>query len=72
MQEIIQKKDKIKGSINLDLTINSGQTSQAPWFKDDDFYKQLITVENTLCLVKISENEDELIIKYDSFDKINK
>ena len=39
MNEIIQKKDKFKGSINLDLTINSGQTSQAPWLKSDDGYK---------------------------------
>lgn len=72
MYEIIQKKDKIKGSINLNLTINSGQTSQAPWFKVDDAYKQLITVKDVSCLVKISENEDELIINYSSFDKVNK
>lgn len=72
MYEIIQKKDKIKGSINLNLTINSGQTSQAPWFKVDGAYKQLITVKDVFCLVKISENEDELIINYSSFDKVNK
>lgn len=72
MYEIIQKKDKIKGSINLNLTINSGQTSQAPWFKADGAYKQLITVKDVSCLVKISENEDELIINYSSFDKVNK
>lgn len=72
MQELIRKKDKIKGPINLDLTINSGQTSQMPWFKEEDSYKQLITVKNMPCLVRISENEDELIINYNSFDKINK
>lgn len=72
MKEIIQKKDKFKGPINLDLTINSGQTSQVPWLKSDDGYKQLITVENKPCLVKISEDEDNLIINYDSFERINK
>ncbi len=72
MHEIIQKKDKFKGSINLDLTINSGQTSQAPWLKSGDGYKQLISVSDKPCLVRITEDEDNLIINYDSFEKIKK
>ncbi len=72
MQEIIQKKDKIKGPINLELTIASGQTSQAPWIKEEESYKQLITVKDEHCLVKISEDEDNLIINYQSLRKINK
>jgi N-glycosylase/DNA lyase len=47
---------KFKGPINPSLTINSGQTSQPPWKKDDSFFQELIMVDGTPCLVKISHD----------------
>jgi len=49
---------KIKGPLNLSLTINSGQTSQPPWKEADLFFQELIMVDGAPCLVKIGYNTD--------------
>jgi 3-methyladenine DNA glycosylase/8-oxoguanine DNA glycosylase len=48
---------KIKGPLNLSLTINSGQTSQPPWKEGDLFFQELIMIDGTPCLVKIGHDD---------------
>lgn len=68
--------EKIKGPLNLVLTIESGQTSQPPWKKDDSFFQELITVDGTPCLVKIgyanTDPDNEVEIIAESPKKISK
>ena len=50
------------GPFNLDLTINSGQTSQPAWITKNGYFQELISVDDQLCLIKIKqENLDESI-----------
>ncbi|MBI5679366.1 MAG: DNA lyase [Methanobacterium sp.] len=46
--------DEYKGPFDIELTIGSGQTSQPAWKKKDDYFQELITVDNKPCLVKIA------------------
>ena len=52
-----------KGPFDLDLTINSGQTSQPAWEKKGKYFQELIKVDSKPCLVKIAHkpNSDEPI-----------
>ena len=69
----ISKKD-IKGPINLPLTINSGQTSQPAWIEKDDYFQELILLENKPCLVKIKcqskDVESSLGVETESPDEV--
>jgi len=58
--------DEYKGPFNLEMTIESGQTSQPAWQKDGKYFQELINVDNKPCLVKIShepntENSVEIV-----------
>lgn len=67
--------DEYKGPFNLDLTINSGQTSQPAWKKNGKYFQELIFVDNKPCLIKISHkaNSDKPIDIIAEFpQKINK
>jgi N-glycosylase/DNA lyase len=69
------KSDEYKGPFNLDLTINSGQTSQPAWKKADKYFQELIEVDNKPCLIKITHepNSDKPIdIIAESSEKIDK
>ncbi|MGZ7095918.1 MAG: DNA glycosylase [Methanobacterium sp.] len=59
----IIKADEYEGPFNLDLTINSGQTSQPAWKKDGKYFQELISVDNKPCLIKITHkaNSDKPI-----------
>lgn len=48
------------GSINLSLTINSGQTSQPAWLESDGYFQELILVKNKPCLVKIRHGSNDI------------
>ncbi|WP_236951160.1 DNA glycosylase [Methanobacterium subterraneum] len=48
---------KFKGSLNLSLTINSGQTSQPPWKKGNFYFQELIMIDDAPCLVKIRHDD---------------
>lgn len=67
---------KFKGPFNLSLTINSGQTSQPPWKKDDYFFKELIMVDNAPCMIKIghedADPDSNIEIIAESPEKISK
>ncbi|MGA2676689.1 MAG: DNA glycosylase [Methanobacterium sp.] len=49
--------NNFKGQLNLDLTINSGQTSQPAWLKKNRYFNELIIVDGKPCLIKIKSNE---------------
>ena len=51
------KPQKIKGPLNLTLTINSGQTSQPPWKENNSYFQELIQVEGAPCLVNIKHDD---------------
>lgn len=63
-------RDEYKGPINLDLTINSGQTSQPSWKENEGYYQELVIVDHQPCLIKISsastESESPLDVKIES------
>lgn len=49
-----------KGPLNLPLTINSGQTSQPAWLKEEGYFQELILVGEKPCLVKIGPESRDL------------
>lgn len=67
------EKDEYYGDFNLELTINSGQTSQPPWKHHGNTYYELITLNNTQILVEITQNSTNrpLKVKYYSNDEID-
>jgi N-glycosylase/DNA lyase len=52
--------EKIKGPLNLSLTINSGQTSQPPWKENNSYFQELIIVDGTPCLLKVRHDDGDL------------
>lgn len=51
--------EKIKGPLNLSLTINSGQTSQPPWKENNSYFQELIIVDGTPCLLKVRHDDGD-------------
>lgn len=45
---------EFEGPFNLEMTIESGQTSQPAWEKKGKYFQELIIVDNKPCLVKIA------------------
>ena len=54
----------IKSPIDLELTQISGQTSQPPWEKIDDSYKQAILINNKPVLVNVKQSGEFLEFNY--------
>jgi N-glycosylase/DNA lyase len=48
----------IKAPIDLDLTINSGQTSQPPWIRCGDSYRQVVSVNDDLAVFDVRQSGD--------------
>ncbi len=48
------KSDEYIGPFNLDLTINSGQTSQPAWEKNGKYFQEMIMVDHKPCVIKIT------------------
>ena len=44
-----------KGQLNLDLTINSGQTSQPAWILRNGYFIELVEVQGIECLIKVKQ-----------------
>lgn len=63
-------RDEYQGPLNLDLTINSGQTSQPSWKENEGYFQELIMFDNQPYLVNItsssSENEGPMDVKIES------
>ncbi len=45
---------EFKGSLNLPLTLHSGQTSQPAWREDDNFFQELVFIKGNPCLLEVS------------------
>ena len=50
----------IKAPIDLELTQMSGQTSQPPWLKTDDSFKEVVMVEDKPVLFDVKQSGDDL------------
>lgn len=52
------------GPLSLDLTINSGQTSQPAWRIENNYFQELVSIQGQHCLLKVAHDlQDENIIK---------
>jgi N-glycosylase/DNA lyase len=49
-----------EGQLDLDLTIKSGQTSQPAWRYKDEYFQELVTVEDDHCLIKVKQECKDL------------
>ena len=49
--------EEFKGPLDLDITINSGQTSQPAWINEENHFKELLIVNNQAVLVSLSTDE---------------
>jgi N-glycosylase/DNA lyase len=52
--------NEYNGHFNLDLTINSGQTSQPAWILKEGYFQELINIKNIPCLIKIKQEDNIL------------
>ena len=48
----------IKSPINLDLTINSGQTSQPPWITNEDTFSNVVLIDDEPFVFKVKQSGD--------------
>ena len=48
----------IKSPINLDLTINSGQTSQPPWIRNEDTFSNVVLIDDEPLVFKVKQSGD--------------
>ena len=58
--KLVIDSDEYEGQFNLDLTINSGQTSQPAWINIDGYYLELISVDNVQTLIKVKQRKGDL------------
>ncbi|MBR0472435.1 MAG: 3-methyladenine DNA glycosylase [Methanosphaera sp.] len=71
-QFIIDNNEYI-GDFDLDITINSGQTSQPPWTLEDNKYYEILEVYDSNVLVGVSQDglNKDLIVDYYSEDDVD-
>lgn len=62
----------IKSNINLDLTINSGQTSQPPWIFNNEYYSNVVSVDNNPMIFEVKQSDDFLEFNHDDKNAILK
>lgn len=58
--KLVIDSEEYEGHFNLDLTINSGQTSQPAWINKEDYYLELISVGNVQTLIKVKQRQNDL------------
>lgn len=65
--------EEYDGDFNLELTLNSGQTSQPPWNHKGDVYSEILLVDDTLVLVEVTQQDTNtpLIVNYYSKEEVN-
>lgn len=67
---------RFKGPLNLNLTINSGQTSQPPWKNSDSYFQELIQVDSSPCLIQMGHKDSDprsnIEIRVESPENISK
>jgi len=52
--------EEYKGQLNLDLTINSGQTSQPAWINIDGYFSEMVTIDGEQCLIRAKQAKGDL------------
>jgi len=64
--------EEYDGPFNLDLTINSGQTSQPAWLMKKGYFEELLKVNDQHCLIKIRQEkaDEKLDVKVESKQKL--
>ena len=62
----------IDSPINLDLTINSGQTSQPPWTLTDDCYSNAVMLDGNPTVFKVKQSGDCLDFNLDDEKAVSK
>lgn len=62
----------IDSPINLDLTINSGQTSQPPWIFRDDCYSNVVSVDGNPTIFKVRQSGNGLDFNLDDEKSVSK
>lgn len=62
----IIENDEYFGDFDLTTTMNSGQTSQPPWFNENEKYYEVLQFEDCQVLVEISQDglNSDLIVNY--------
>lgn len=55
--------NEFNGPLNLDLTINSGQTSQPAWKFENNYFQELVSIKGQPTLFKVAHSKQEDIIK---------
>ena len=66
-EEFIIENDDYSGDFDLKMTMNSGQTSQPPWFLENDKYYEVFNFSDSKVLVELSQeslNEDIIVKCY--------
>lgn len=62
----------IKSPINLDLTINSGQTSQPPWMETDGTFSNVVLLDNEPSIFKVRQFGNYLDFNLDDKKAVSK
>ncbi|AMD16679.1 3-methyladenine DNA glycosylase [Methanobrevibacter sp. YE315] len=55
----------IKSPIDLDLTINSGQTSQPPWIQNGDSFSNVVVTDGKPLIFNVRQSGDYLVFNLD-------
>ena len=62
----------IKSPIDLDLTINSGQTSQPPWTVNEDTYSNVVMVEGKPLIFNVKQSGKYLEFNLDDENSVSR
>lgn len=62
----------IKSQINLDLTINSGQTSQPPWMETDGTFSNVVLLDDEPSIFKVRQSDNYLDFNLDDKKAVSK
>ncbi|MER2013144.1 MAG: DNA glycosylase [Methanobrevibacter sp.] len=62
----------IKSPINLDLTINSGQTSQPPWMETDGTFSNVVLMDDEPFIFKVRQLDNYLDFNLDDKKAVSK
>ncbi|MGC9517165.1 MAG: DNA glycosylase [Methanomicrobiales archaeon] len=65
--------NEIKGPLDLKITIKSGQTSQPTWEKYENYYQELLMINNHPVLISLNQDNSQsnLDMIAESYEKIN-
>lgn len=65
--------DEFEGPLDIPLTLHSGQTSQPAWKEENNFFKELVLVNGSPCLLEVAHQphtNSSVMVRASSFDEI--